>query len=81
MSSFRPMRTAPEDGTRVLIHTWVHLWAADGWTKVGSEIREGRFRDGKWEPWGGKEGVTSTLTLDPIEWAPRPETTSIWPYE
>lgn len=81
MTDFRPMPSAPTDGTRVLIHTWVWIFRDRAWAKIGSNIVEARFIDGKWEPWTGNDDTRNTLTLDPIEWAERPKTTSIWPYE
>lgn len=76
----QPMDTAPTDGTRVLIHTEVYHYSADrygvcDWRKIGTQWLEARFTDSKWVEWCGNEKTSSTNTLNPIEWAPRPEVT------
>lgn len=70
-----PMETAPTDGTRVLILNRQHGYDSKLYRYVphGEAWVECWFTNGKWEEWCGSFKITSSATIDPIEWAHLPE--------
>ena len=70
-----PMETAPTDGTRVLILNRQHGYDSKLYRYVphGEAWVECYFTNGKWEEWCGSFKITSSATIDPIEWAHLPE--------
>jgi len=70
-----PMDTAPTDGTRVLILNRQHGYDSKLFRYVphGEAWVECYFVNGKWEEWCGSFKITSSATIDPIEWAHLPD--------
>lgn len=79
-----PMITAPKDGTRILLHYYVHHYTDFGWERVGSKWEEFRWTpfssapssEPRWEPWCGDNLIHSTQRVrdeDCIGWLPLPE--------
>lgn len=68
------MRTAPRDGTRILIkcQTFGYVREMGRYTPSGTKWQECRFKDGKWVVWCGNARTQSTESVDPWGWAPSP---------
>ena len=78
MSNMKDMKSAPKNGTRILIQRWSRSWSREQnkFIRRGTEITECFWdaEDEKWRVWCGNYASQTTDWVDPIAWMKRPKT-------
>lgn len=70
----RDMASAPQDGSRILLHHHISLYDGGQWQRAGTKWEECFWGVSGWSPWWGDVRTRSSeiRPSEAIEWTPLP---------